>query len=289
MNKNKICQCLFDFKSFFSEKSHLLFPGTLCFPEYFSFAITSTFINLSEAIKNEDKDLQNLCYGYLNYLPVIVKRLYQHRYEIEVSIDKLMKTSKEIMKENDEVVEYNLLETYLKDEKSVKSYRKALLESALDHHNFDNKKQLVDHLCHWKCCNAIKEEDEEDGGGDGEGDAVYPSSDRYLLYNANQRNNANLSHLKHINGPKFWGPYYWNVFHSIVENECENNDEKKALVDFIFVVPVTLPCEACMLNYINHVPTFQLYIEEYRMSESKCLKTLYEKIHKKINYQTWLT
>ena len=281
-NNDNTIQCLFDFKSFFKKKGHLYFPGTICFPQYFAYAISSTFQNLYVAHKEKDRDVRILCYSYFKILPIIVKQLFARRYKIEVSIEKLIEIVRDIRRDNISKIkqsDFILLENYLKDENSVMNYRKALLESALKYHKFNSVNELVNHLNEVKCCNAIEEKENDD---DDKCFSEYPSSDHYLL--DKQNNNINIDHIN-VFGTNFWGPFYWNVFHSIAETKCQKTNEEKELVDYIFVLPFTLPCSVCTTNYIDNVPYFEKCIDEYRESKNKCLKTLYGKIHDKVSYE----
>lgn len=282
--EKQLIQCLFDFKAFYKKKGHKYFPGTICFPQYFAYAINSIFQNLYAAFNDEDNDNDNideinLCYQYFNILPVIIDQLYGPT--IKIDKEKLIKMSNLIKeKKGPNNNNYLLLETYLRDDdESVINYRKALLKSVLSYHECETANELIDHLSSVKCC-YTKEKDIPE----------YPSSEYYLLMSVTRKNNVNVNELfMNINQPtKFWGPFYWNVFHSIAEKEINLQPENKSkLIDFICVLPYTLPCSMCTFNYIDKMTYFLQLIDKYEKSHKKCIKTLYEKIHDKINYETY--
>lgn len=273
--KEKIIQCLFDYKIFFSKSGHLYFPATLSFPQYFAFAISSIFYNIFFAFKTNNQHLMNVCYYYFEILPVIIEQIYGKNYKIEIDITKLEEISNRLKEEEKDsqtnnTIDNVLLETYLKNEESVINYRKALLENSLEYYGCNNINELVNHLCNVKCCDKTKVKDIQE----------YPSSDHYLLIGDGNNVNKNILLKK---GTSFWGPFYWNVFHTVAETACENDDK---LVNFIYVLPFTLPCDICTNNYMKKMPYFQTLIDEYQNSKVKCLKNLYNKIHDKISYET---
>ena len=163
----KIIQCMFDFKLFFKRKSHLYFPGAICFPQYFAFSIFSVFKNL---YYSQSEYVKTLCYAYLDILPTIVQRIYGSDYEIIIDKNKLFAMADKIKNNlyEDDSNDFTLLETYLRDNTSVINYRKALLENVLTYHNFETVNQLIDHLHDVQCCSTkenislIEEEEEEE-------------------------------------------------------------------------------------------------------------------------------
>ena len=267
--KRSITQCLFDYKIFFTDK---LFPAKLSFPQYFAFSISSVFTNIYFAFKNNDEHVLNVCYYYFEILPAIIEQIYGKHCHIEIDLTKLEEMSnkfKEKKSKNDNI-DNVLLETYLKDELSVINYRKALLEKSLEYHYCNNLNEFVNHLCDVNCCDKTREKDIEE----------YPSSDHYLLIG--DGNNVNKEVFSERKGPKFWGPFYWHVFHTIAETACKDDEEK--MINFIYVLPFTIPCIACSYNYIQKMPIFIELIEEYKKSKDKCLKALYDKVHRKVTY-----
>ena len=275
--KENIIQCLFDFKIFFKKKGHLYFPGKMCFPQYFAFTMASICNNL---YTTENINVIHLCYGFFNILPVIVKQLFGS--DIIIVKERLEKLANKVRdnrhKKKIEIDDdYILLETYLANKHCIMNYRKALLECTLTYHQLNNLTELIRHLYDVKCCKT-KEEDEGSIMND------YPSSDHYLLFLPSMRSN-NL-HVVNVVGTRLWGPFYWNIFHSVAAAFPYDNDEEEAqLIDFVYVLPFTIPCDLCRFNYVQNILFFEDLIQEYRMSH-KCLKSLYEKIHDKVNYDT---
>ena len=200
-----IVQYMFNYKRFFNKKGHLLFPGTLCFPQYFAYSISAIFNNIYHAVHiKPDKDVENLCYAYLKFLPTIIKQLYGDKYKIEIDEIKILNTINTITRNDLINSEYILLESYLKDEKSIINYRKALLECSLKYYDFENVNELIDSLYDEQCCfNKVKDFDDD-----------YPSSSHYILI-SDKRNNCNLNSDTLSLTTNFWGPFYWNIFHSI--------------------------------------------------------------------------
>lgn len=275
MKEKKLIQCLFDFKDFFSKKGHKYFPGRICFPQYFAFAIHSIFKNLYIAFEKKNVDEINLCTGYFDILPMIIEQVYD-RKDIKVDKNKLKKMSNQIETKKIPLDDdYFLLETYLQDEESVKNYRKALLESVLNYHKYKTVNEFINHLNFVECC-TTKEKDIP----------IIPPSEHYLLINFKRDNNIDETKINILknSGTKLWGPFYWNIFHSMSETaRCENKND---LIKYIYILPFTLPCRECTSNYISNWSYFLKLIQECETSQEKCIKTLYTKIHDKINYET---
>ena len=278
---------MFDIK-LFSKKSEK-FPGEICFPQYFAYAITSVFNNFYYlAFLEKNKDIENLCYAYFDFLPIIIKQIYGNKYKIDIDENKLYTTVNVIKTTNDVKIDYLYLEYYLKDENSVRNYRKALLENTLKFHDFENINQFIEHLLEIKVC-FNKQEDLDS----------YPPSNHYVISAENFENliiNTKLRNIIHTS--KFWGPFYWNIFHSVtkksfkeknnhLKNKLKNNYLKNKLIDFIYILPFTLPCNVCTDNYLEKMPYFNKIIDIHKNNKNHCTKQLYEKIHDKVNYETY--
>ena len=267
-------QCLLDYKKFYKNSSHLLFPAILCFPQYFAFTISSIFYNIVLAFQTNNIDLDNLCHGYLyEILPIIIDQIFGNkRYSIKLDINKLKQKVNGIKNgQFTQKIECVLLETYLADEESISNYRNALLDTALIHYECKDLNEIITHLYKVKCLkkrlNCELYADKE----------TLPSSEQYLLISDD--NNVNTRELSKKYGTSLWGPFYWNIIHSIAETQSIND---KILIDYVYVLPFTLPCNKCTFNYLNKMDYFKSVIES-----TKSIKKIYSKIHDQINYDVF--
>ena len=260
MSEKKI-QCLFDFINFYSKKSHLLFPGTLAFPQFFAISIRAVSYNFIDS-----KNFEQLCLSYCQILQTIVNRVYNNdfkRYKILIDCNQLkdaVTTRKNI--DNDSFI---LLESYLKDNDSVNNYRTALLNETLSYYNFENINEFINHLCKRKCCTSEAKNTIT---------PFPPSSKHYLIYPIQSNSSFISQNMFYTNG---WGPFYWNIFHSVGEGGNNNNRDNE-LIKFIYVFSITVPCNKCRDNYINKIKSFENYNDIN-------IKDLYQKIHDEVNYE----
>ena len=258
----KNIQCLFDFINFYAKKSHLLFPGTLAFPQFFAISIRSVSYNFIES-----KDFEQLCLSYCQILQTIVNRVYNNKtkkYKIIIDCNKVkdaVVTRKNIDSDN-----FILLETYLKDNDSINNYRNALLNETLSYYNFENINEFISHLYRRKCCVSEEKNPIE---------PLPPSSKHYLIYPIQSNSSFISQNMFYTDG---WGPFYWNVFHS-VGGEGGTNERNNELLKFIYVFSITVPCNQCRDNYINKIKTFEKY------NNNNNIQDLYQKIHDEVNYE----
>ena len=276
-NNNIIIQCLLDHKDFFKKKTHLLYPGSLCFPQFFAFSINSILSNIYMCSKRknmeEGKDIMVICESYFDILQTMINQIYNN-YDIKINVETLKMMSQRVKQGVDNIDDnFILLETYLKDDSSIENYRRALLENSLRYHDFKDINELINHLCDRECC--VKREEIQDN---------YPSSEHYLLI-CTRKNNIKISH-NFTSTTHFWGPFYWNIFHTIVE-KCDNNNIKDTLLKFIYILPYTLPCSICKNNYIynNMSKNIDKLVDNYNID--KDIKQLFSKIHNLVNYDTF--
>lgn len=83
-------------------------------------------------------------------------------------------------------------------------------------------------------------------------------------------------------GPEEWGPYYWKIFHTVADHPPPPDDDKNPEYAYVYdgfpsVLPSTIPCLDCQINYFIHVqpstiPTSLSYGTE-----------LYSRIHDRVS------
>ena len=249
-------QCLFNFIDFYSKKSHLLFPASLAFPQYFAISMKAIAINHYQSVY-----FKNLCFAYCEILQTIINQIFnnkENKYKIIVDNNKLK--TKIMNKHIDD--NFILLETYLKDDESINNYRQALLTETLKYYNFENIKQYIHFLYEKKCC--VTEEDSI---------IMPPSSKNYLIFGSETNTSFPKNHIFYTVG---WGPFFWNIFHSVAET---GKEEDKNLLKFIYALPATIPCKQCRDNYMNKIEIFEnIYKNNNNFSD------IYRQIHNEINY-----
>lgn len=276
MNEKKIIiPCLFDYKDFFKKKGHKYFPGLICFPQFFAISINTILSNIIINNEKTNIDAKNLCYSYFDILPILINHLFSN-YKIEVDVNKLIQISKIAQKNKKLDNDYILLEMYLKDDTSIQNYRKALLDSVLHYHKCETLDHLINHLHHRRCCSS-KENIY---------DSIPPSSEHYILLGTRNNNSNIISSIGYetLLSTYFWGPFYWNIFHSIAE-KCNSTHFQKKLLDFLYIIPYTLPCPVCRNNFILQTKYFETIIENYSTNNNIYIKELYCQIHDEVNYK----
>ena len=268
MSEKKINQCLFDFVNFYAKKSHLLFPGTLAFPQFFAISIRSISYNL-----NESEDFKTLCLSYCQILQTIINRVFdkQKYNKIIINCNKLKDAV--ITRKNIETFDFILLESYLNDnDGSIDNYRNALLNETLNYYNFENIEDYIHHLYERECCTSEEKMTI----------SPPPFSKHYLIFPPQLSNTSfNFDAIFLTTG---WGPFYWNIFHSVGKGK-ERGGENEDLLKFIYVFPMTVPCNQCRDNYLNKVKYFE---QEYFYNNNNKvidIQKIYEKIHDEVNYE----
>ena len=273
-NEKIIIPCLFDYKDFFKKKGHKYFPGLICFPQFFAISINTILTNI--IINENNIDAKNLCYSYFHILPILINHLFSSNYKIEVDVNKLIQISKIAQKNKRLDNDYILLEMYLKDDTSIQNYRKALLDNVLHYHNCETIDHLINHLYRRRCCSS-KENIFYDT----------PSSEHYILLGTRNNNSNIISSIGYetLLSTYFWGPFYWNIFHSIAE-KCNTTHFQERLLDFLYIIPYTLPCPECRNNFILQTKHFETFIEKYNNNNDNIyIKELYCQIHDEVSYQ----
>lgn len=270
-------QCLFNWKNFYSKKGHRYIPGSICFPQFFSFAISTIVTHYNKSVE-EIRLFMNV---FLQILPTIVHHVYNDD-SIKVDYEKLKKITRESDLDFDNIL---LLEHYLLDDESIKKYRNILLRDTLKS-NYESKSlnEYVEYLIKNECC---------DGGG---GDIITetpPSSIHYLIFynNTDTVYKNNCSIITDVVSPMFWGPFYWNIFHTVAKNSMKNQSYKNQFIEehllmFIWILAGIIPCYSCSFNYMTDAESIFNCIEKYR--ENKNIELLYDSIHQIVSYKIYL-
>lgn len=253
MDETKKIQCLFDWKTFYNKSGHKYFPGKLCFPQFFASSIIAIWMSDKNC-----NDFKKIYYGFVNVLPVIIKCVFG--YESNILLDEAKFKSLYNFQEIEE--KFILLESFLKDENSVRNYRAALMNESLKYYKMKTLDELSKYLRDRKCCKNVLEITE-----------IPPSSHHYLLL-WNYSNREPLPY--YIDGPAIWGPFHWNVFHSIAENASDEDVEY--LRTFLYIYGFTVPCPSCQYNFLMTID-FDNLLRKY----SSDIKDLYDKVHDAVN------
>lgn len=255
-------QYLFDWKTFYSVKSHKLFPGILCFPEFFAHVISTVLNKVSFTSCPKEKFLLS---SFYECLQTIIDLLFGSNCQISVldPVD-LKEKLLTFIKEKNPSIEVLLLETYLKDKDSIMKYRNNLLDTSLKYYGMKTLKDFILYLKDKDCCEEIADVS-----------TPPPSSLQYIhLHEIN--NCTNLPRF--IVGPNKWGPIYWNIAHTLVENVIDDNEIIHQMNCFIHILPIILPCPSCSMNYYKHV--IPSTIPACKNKDQ--LKKLFETIHDKV-------
>lgn len=263
--------CLFDYILFTKRKGHLIFPSILCFPQFFAYSMNNILVNIVTLQKQKTKDKEEtlgFCYRFFDILPSIIKHLFD-KYEIEVDEDKL-KQSPQTKTDGSHI----FLESYLKNTTSIENYRKALLDNLLKFHNCTNINEVVKHLYSKNCCSNILRINTD----------TYPSSKNYLVLHNNNSTVFDNFGMEYILSTHFWGPFYWNIFHSLAD-KCTDEDENfhAELVEYLFILPQTIPCSKCKENYIFGFDKIYEFLDTYYVTQD--IKKLYEDVHDDVSYK----
>ena len=208
----------------------------------------------------QSKDFEKLCLYYCNLLQTIVNQIYS-KYKIIIDCKKFKDAvvSKKDIKEDDD---FRLLETYLVNDESVNNYRNALLKETLSYYNCENLNEYISHLYERKCCTSEEKNLAH---------SPPPSSKHYLIFPIKNNSSFPFDNMYYTDG---WGPFYWNIFHSVGEGYSRNEN----LLKFIYVFPMTIPCNVCRNNYINKIQTFENF-------DKSNIQNLYQNIHDEVNHE----
>ena len=239
-------QCLFDWKLFYNHSGHLYFPAKLCFPNYFAFSVYSILQQISTLNKNILNEY------VLHVLPTIIKNIFNND-DISLNYKKLLN-----IKPNGNI-DMLFLETYLNDKQSIYNYQMALMNELLTYHKVKSISDIVDLLHKKQCCQNKLDIHENP-----------PHSKHYLTLT-----NDNNSTCNKI-GPSMWGPFYWNVFHTLAENY--NDTDVDVLKNFIYILPFLVPCTICSNHYLENI-NFENFENHYGNN----IKLLYNEIHNKVS------
>ena len=223
------CQSLFNWKIFYQTKSNKIFPSSLCFPEFFAISISMVLRSYSKInskksltpLTKVDNASYSLAKSFLKCLQTIVNMVYGFTCqiyvkpisEIEVLIAEYIIYVENVL-EQTQSMEINTdiycLEYFLKDANSIYNYRKLLIETSLKYYNVKNINDLIEFIIKDNCCGSelINEVYK-----------THPSSKHYILPLTNSFTNLPFC----ISGPRRWGPYLWNMFHSLCDNINEDD------------------------------------------------------------------
>lgn len=265
-------ECLFNWKDFYTKKGHKYISARICFPQYFSLSIISV-------IRNNIPKHKLLIEAYIQILPIIVAHIYDDCIKINCQkLTDVINTKNFSHLNLDDIL---LLEYYLLDVESIEKYRKYLLEETLIS---NNKKTLEEYISYLKEINCVTNTPTKSI------DTIHSvPSHHYLIFlntETNHKNNC-ISFTKHIN-PIYWGPFYWNVFHTLAKEskmrESWKNDKiEEYLLMFVWVLPFIIPCFACTINYLKDRSQIQEYINDY--IKHKDIELLYHNIHQMVMFK----
>ena len=280
---NKI-QYLIDWKTFYETKSHKLYPGALCFPQFFIFSVTS----LLNKYWLYDPNAYIYTINFFRMLPWIVNKIFKSSSSSSSSTMLLTfipaescenKLKNLAANKNNFDLNAYFLEYYLANNESVNNYRKSLLNITLEYYDKKNISDFIQYLIEKECCFSEEKT------------IIPPPSDCYVLL-SNSNNTPLPANLNFTT--LMWGPIYWNIFHTIGEIEEKEKEKKEEDDDdddddyyyceeviknsFIHLFPGLLPCSICTMNYYRHIkPSEIIYFESEIYS-----KEVYDIIHQRV-------
>ena len=270
-------QYLFNAQQFYSVKSHLKFPAKLVFPEFFAHTI-ATLLNWCFYIKNANGDenpqtaaSRKLIICFLDCLQTTVNLLYGFDCKIYVKEPLAMQRllMEYVNSNNDNTANNDVfrLEYFLADQRSAHNYRSQLLSKSLRLHRVKTLRELCHRLQLTGCC--------EDGG-----ELSMPPDSRHYL-----RIDSNCQPLpRDIVGPRKWGPFYWNVFHSLARNATKlknlNRRVMHALNCYTCLLPFIVPCPACRTHFNLTVKASDIP----RCETVDDIQRVYSRIHEIVTY-----
>jgi len=277
---------LFDWKTFYSNKSHLKFPSILCFPEFYAHTV-ATLLNWGLYVKhnnnnnnnnnkNNEKSIKAICklmFTFFDSLQTAINLIFSLEHSIQVKSPYEMQSMLNDYLDANNITDDSIfcLEPFLKDYNSVINYRNALLSTTLKYYRVDNIKDFIQYLYDGNCCyeNTNCEDIRE-----------YPPDSKHYV-----RMNSNCTNLPpHIVGPNKWGPYYWNIFHSLSAkaSQLPSLDDKVLyfLNAYVNILPFIIPCPNCRIHY-------QLKIKSSRIPFCKTIDEIirvFDRIHKLVTF-----
>lgn len=275
---DRLLQSLFCWKTFYANPSHEQFPAVLCFPGFFAHCImvvSSHMKNHPELLR--DKLLQQeflfKIHRFFDSLQLLINLIFQTDH---IQLKPGDVTFSDLQKENlrHDVLggERFMLEYYMTSDESKQLYRNALLRESFNFFSVANMYELLD---------ILKERGSiENTAGE------IPSHPPNSLHYIGQCKLSNGTKLPtEMSGPAWWGPLYWNIFHSLphkaklYNGETSERKVREILYTFIHILPVLIPCPMCTRHYYNYVEPQSIEprgnIEGY--------ETLYIDIHTTVN------
>ena len=253
-------------------------PSILCFPNYFLFCI-STIINHYVMINykifdpNREKAVKVLITAWFHCLSssltvlltesnssleetLIIVRALVPPIELERILWEASRSY--VTSKKKQHVSFHLLtlEYYVTTEEGRKKYKEILHRTNLHTNNVETLCDLIKYLT------AINQCPKEKGkrGEEEKSASPLPISLQYTrisntitLATTNNINNNNKNKFRYQRqGPAAWGPHYWKIFHAVAN--CSNNDDTTYLIDaFPSILPITVPCPSCQMNYFKHI------------------------------------
>ena len=281
-------------------------PPILCFPNYFLFCI-STIINqyvmINYKILDPDREraVKILITAWFHCLPSLLTVLLTDNNNNNNSLEEALIIVKVLVppielerilweisqsyvtsKKKQQHISVNLLtlEYYLTTEEGKTKYREILHRTNLRTNNVETLCDLIKYLTAINQC-PENGEDKDDIKLSLPVSLQYTRVSNTITIATNNNNsssnsrNSNIFHY-HRQGPAAWGPYYWKIFHAVAS--CNDDNDTAYLIDaFPSILPITVPCPSCQMNYFKHIEpsTIPTSITEHQI--------LYSLIHNRVS------
>lgn len=252
-------QYLFNPKLF--EENWAQVPAILCFPMYFFLSVSTVLnnyimISFKTFEKKEESAIRTLINGWFHILSPLIFTLIRKAtgsYQSNICLlppsrfhDILWDASQQYKATKKTIpVELLTLEHYIANDDGKQIYQQILNSTNIQINKTERLCDLVKYLTMTGCCPKVDTNDHY---------IDVPDSLHYTPFTTDTYPNS----LRR--GPAGWGPYYWKIFHDIVSippppptsaDECL--EYTYMLDSFPSILPLTVPCLNCQINYFNNI------------------------------------
>lgn len=95
-----------------------------------------------------------------------------------------------------------------------------------------------------------------------------------------------MSNTRKLNDPSKWGPSFWFTFHmsATAYPNTPAANEKKAMKEFIKMVPLLIPCSSCQIHSLKYIKS-KLYLIDWAVENKMNLFYFWWEFHNYVNKQ----
>ena len=161
------------------------------------------------------------------------------------------------------------LETYLVDESDRQKYQNVLLKTSLAYYNVNSVNDLIKLLYEKGSCRDVDET------------PIPPTPAPSIHYTHQMRESNETPLSEDIFGPRSWGPFFWNIFHSLPHNahRLRNKYDEEELCQFLYgyiqYLPLLIPCWICTSHFYETINPGMIQYSS-NVDDYKCI---YDNIH----------